>query len=324
METRASYVLVGSFVLALAATASIFVIWLAKIELDREPTQYVIHFRGSVTGLQIGSAARYRGVPIGSVTDIGIDPENIERIRVLIEVAEGTPVTEDTVATLGLQGITGVAFIQLSGGTQESRPLKPKIPGSLAVIPSQTSGLEQVLEKAPELFTKAVLIADRLSLLIDDKNLSAVRETLANLQNLTGVLADRSKTLDTVLVDTEKTLLGVREAAQSVDQLARQLNRDTKPVISGAGLAFKNLEGTLLDTRKMIRTFEKLSREMEKLVAENRLPIRDFTSGGMYELSQFIAEARVLVAALTRLMAQVERDPARFFFGDTQKGFEAK
>ena len=80
----------------------------------------------------------------------------------------------------------------------------------------------------------------------------------------------------------------------------------------------------MVDVRKAINGFNKVAVQLEGIVEENRGPLRDFSSGGLYELSQFIAEARVLISSLTRLSGQIERDPARFFFGDTQKGFEAK
>ena len=120
METRASYILVGSFVLGLIGAAFAFVVWLASVEFEEAPTRYVVYFEGSVTGLSIASAVRYRGVPVGSVTDIRIDPENIERIRVTVEISAETPVKTDTEAMLHLQGITGIAFIHLSGCTQQS------------------------------------------------------------------------------------------------------------------------------------------------------------------------------------------------------------
>jgi len=149
METRANYVLVGCFVLALIAAAFGFVIWLARIDLQHEPQTYLVYFSGSVSGLQIGSEVQYRGVPVGRLTDIRIDPQNIERIRVTLELNEGTPVKSDTYATLGLQGITGVAYIQLKGGTQNAPDLMAQGKDEYPVIPSRPSGLEQVLRERP-------------------------------------------------------------------------------------------------------------------------------------------------------------------------------
>ena len=75
---------------------------------------------------------------------------------------------------------------------------------------------------------------------------------------------------------------------------------------------------------QMAQAFERLANDLDRIVKDSGTPIRDFTSSGLYELSQFVSEARTLVASLTRLAYQLERDPARFLFGDQQKGFQAR
>jgi phospholipid/cholesterol/gamma-HCH transport system substrate-binding protein len=195
METRASYLLVGSFVLVLTAALIAVVIWLGGTEFDRKTARYMSYFTGDVTGLGVGNAVRYRGVPVGSVVDIAIDPKNVERVRVIMEVTETTPIKIDTVAQLALQGITGVAFIQLTGGTHKSAALKrPKGKAlqsaalkrpkgkALPVIASRKSVIQQVLSRLPTIIEKVLVVADRVTLLFDDKNITAVSKTLENLQ----------------------------------------------------------------------------------------------------------------------------------------------
>ena len=317
METRASYVVVGTFVLALIGGAFAFVIFLTRADFDTKPAPYHIYFTGSVTGLQVGSPVRYRGVPVGTVTDIRIDPSNVERVLVSTEITPGTPVKTDTVATIGLQGVTGVAYIQLTGGSKESAALSSSQKGSPAVIASRPSGIEQVLAKAPELLERAVAISERLALMLDDRNIKSVSDTLDNVSKLTGTLADRTEEINAVLADSRATFAALKDAATGIADLTTELKGKIGPISDGADAA-------VTDVRTAIKGFNRVAQEMENLVSENRGPIQDFSSGGLYELSQFIAEARVLVAALSRLSAQIERDPARFFFGDTQKGFEAK
>ena len=149
METRASYVIVGTFVLALIAAAFAIVIFLTRTTFEDTPKPYMSYFTGSVTGLQAGSPVRYRGVPVGTVTDIRIDPADVERVRVVMEILRATPIKTDTVATLGLQGLTGLAYIELAGGTRESQPLTPVGEAKIAVIESRASGIEQVWRKLP-------------------------------------------------------------------------------------------------------------------------------------------------------------------------------
>ena len=81
---------------------------------------------------------------------------------------------------------------------------------------------------------------------------------------------------------------------------------------------------TLNEIGVTVQSLQRTAAEIVKLVADTRTPLRDFSQTGLYELNQFLAEARVLIAALTRIAANLERDPARYLFGDQQKGFEAK
>lgn len=317
METRASYVVVGTFVLALVAAAFGVVLFLTRTSFEDTPRTYISYFTGSVTGLQVGSPVRYRGVPVGSVNDIRIDPTDVERVRVMMEIVQGTPIKTDTNSTLGLQGITGVAYIELTGGTRDSKPLTAVGDAKIPVIQSKSSGIQKVLASAPELFERAVGITERLALILDDKNVKSISVTLDNLSKLTGTLAGSGDQVDQLISDSQKTFAALREAADNVSELTEGLNSKLDPIADGA----KDIIG---DVQNAVRSFNKIAIQLELMVDENRDSIRDFSSGGLYELSQFIAEGRVLISALTRLSAQIERDPARFFFGDNQKGFEAK
>jgi phospholipid/cholesterol/gamma-HCH transport system substrate-binding protein len=317
METRASYVVVGTFVLALTAAAFGVVLFLTRTSFEDTPKPYMSYFTGSVTGLQVGSPVRYRGVPVGTVNDIRIDPTDVERVRVMMEIVQGTPIKTDTNSTLGLQGITGVAYIELTGGTRESKPLTAVGDAKVPVIPSKTSGIQQVLASAPELLERAVAITERLALILDDRNVKSISDTLENLSKLTGTLAGSSGQIEQVITDSQKTFAALREAADGIAELTGGLNSKIGPIADGA-------QDVVIDVQKAVRGFSRVAGQLELVVDENRDSIRDFSSGGLYELSQFIAEGRVLISALTRLSAQIERDPARFFFGDNQKGFEAK
>ena len=240
METRARYVLVGAFMLSLVGAALGFVVWLAKTDFEERPTPYVIYFRGSVTGLSVGSSVRYRGVGVGSVTEIRIDPANVEHIKVTIEVARETPVKSDTVATLGLQGVTGLAFVQLEGGMHDSNNLTPPPGQRIALIPSRASGIEQVLESAPALFQKAVILADRLTLALDDNNLRAVSESLENLRTVTTKLANRSDRLEAILVDGGEVVRGMRSTSENIGALSADLRKRTGPLVEDAHVAISD------------------------------------------------------------------------------------
>ncbi len=324
METRASYILVGSFVLAFVAGAFAIVTWFAKTEFDRKPAQYHVYFTESVTGLEVGSPVRYRGVAVGSVADIRIDLKNVERVRVTLEVAAETPIKQDTFASLGLQGITGAAYVQLGGGTQESATLVAKEGEPLPVIAAKASGLERLLTKAPELFEKAFVLVESLSALLDDRNRKAVADTLQNLQAVSQNLVASTGSFDQVLKEAGGAVTSLRVASERIQALASSMQDRVGPLADSTRDTMAELKVAIAGIRDTARSFTEVAKLLDKMIAENREPLRDFSGRGLYELSQFIAESRLLVADLTRLTVQIERGPARFFFGDAQKGFEAK
>src|SRR3546814_11905034 len=124
METRANYIAVGAFVLILFFGLIGLVLWVAEFRSQLAYNHYDIFFRGSVSGLKSGNPVSYRGVIVGEVAEVRIDPTNVEQIRVTVRIDENTPVKTDTRASLEMQGITGGSLVMLSGGTNKASRLK--------------------------------------------------------------------------------------------------------------------------------------------------------------------------------------------------------
>src|SRR5258708_39065766 len=112
METRANHLLIGSFVLVLIAAIVGFALWLGKVHVDRAFSYYRIYFDGAVTGLSRAGDVRFNGVPVGTVSQIKVDPEDPQKVRVIVEVDPDTPIRTDTVAVLEWQGLTGAPLVQ--------------------------------------------------------------------------------------------------------------------------------------------------------------------------------------------------------------------
>ena len=317
METRANNLLVGSFVLLILAGTTVFFLWLAKFQFDVEFTRYDVRFAGSVSGLRVGSSVELNGILVGEVIDIRIDREQVENVIVTIEVPSETPLREDTLASLQIKGLTGGVTIQLAGGTQDAPPLLPKPGEKRAVITSQASTLEQFLEDAPELLQSLQLLVGRASALLNEDNQASFAESLRNVSALTGALAARTDDIETLFGSAAQTMANLRDASDALKTTASTINTTvTRNEPQVAGL--------VADLRKSAKTMTRFSNELEALVAENREPLRDFTSEGLYELTNFLSEARALIDGLNRVTTQVERDPARFIFGNQQQGYETR
>ena len=339
METKANHLAVGSFVLATVAGLIFFVLWLGKAEIDREFDSYIIHFSGSVSGLNVASTVLYRGVRVGTVTDIRIDPNNSERVVVTIEVAKGTPIKEDAVAALEMQGITGLVNVQITGGAKDSALLEAGPSEALPVIASVPTVLEELFEDVPTLLARATELLDRAMLLLSDENLIAFTQSLANVQGLTADIADSSGDLKTLSDDVSTIAATIRDTAVEIDALVESLGARLPGLLDDASTVLGAAEGalatvdestgklgveaaaTLNQVRNTAAKLADTAEQLTLLVAENRASLKDFSGEGLYELSRFMVEARDLVASLTRISDRFESDPSGFLFGDTAQGY---
>ena len=309
--------IVGVVVLTLIAGLATFSAWLIKVDVDERATVYKIYFEGSVTGLQEGSQVQYRGIPVGRIIEIGIDPDNVERVRVVAEIDESTPITADTIATLELQGITGLAYVQLLGGTRDSALLVADEDEDMPVIAARRSALERVFESTPELLAQALEVVDGLSIFLNDENLEAVSATLANVETFSGALSDNSDNIGEVMVGMTETLSEIKKLGSDLRKVSDKLDDQ----LDGVG---GDLVKTLAELSTAASDLGGAARQLDGMVDDLREPLNDFSGTGLYELTNLVGESRALVAALTRITKEVERDPAGFLIGGSRRGFKAE
>lgn len=320
METRASYTLVGAFVLALLAALFVFVAWLAKIQFDRAIQDYYIFFGGTVTGLVEGSPVRYRGVTVGTVTDIRIDPGNVERVRVTIEVPEETPIKADAIASLEPVGVTGGVYVEIAGGSQEAPLLREGAEG-IPVIASRPSSIAEVLDQAPRLIENLIRISDNLNSFLGEENQRTFAATLANLASATAGASQTLQSADALVADLRRELQAVSKQAQA---LLANTNRTVETVGRDAGTISKELAKTAGELNRLTASLVTASDELGALVAENRAPIRDFTNDTLFELGALIVQLEDLATNLSRVTSRLERDPSELIFGGRTGGVEVK
>jgi phospholipid/cholesterol/gamma-HCH transport system substrate-binding protein len=319
MEVRASYLIVGAVVLTLLAALAAFSVWLVRADINRDVARYEIAFAGSVSGLQEGGQVLYRGIPVGHVAEIRIDPDNVETILVGVEIDRDTPIKEDTIATLELQGLTGIAYVQLRGGTQASARLDPDAEPPPRIL-SRGSTLERLFESTPELLTRAVAVVDRLSLLLTDENLEAVAGTLRNVEKVTATLADRSASIDTALAGAAAMTGTIQETSTEIKNLASDLRLLTGRVDQQVEGVSGDLVDTLTELEGAATALTGAAGQFGQILGELEQPVDAAT--GLYEFTQLIGETRLLVAALSRITKEFERDPAGFLIGRTIRGYE--
>jgi len=324
METRANYVAVGAFVLVLLIGLVGFLVWLGQVSLREQVDRYVVYFEGAVTGLQTGSAVRFRGIPVGQVRDIRLDPDNVERVRVEIQVQSDTPIPADSVASLELQGITGGVYVLISGGSRDAPMLAEVDDRRPPVIDSSPSALQTVLDTVPGVLQNVNRLLGSANALLSDDNQRALTESLVNVRTLTEVLADSA-------AETAATIETLGALATNADGMVSELRVDAARLSDRLDAAIAGLDGrteratveverTAASVRDLAGTYAAVGEELEELIAENRPYINDFAGTGLPEFTLMVVELRGLAETLTRVAEQIERAPARFLFGDSDRG----
>jgi len=333
METRASYTLVGAFVLVLMLGMAGFVIWLAKFDTTVRYTNYQILFTGSVAGLNVGSPVNYLGIPVGSVSSIEIDPFDPEKVRVVVQVNSTTPVKTDTVASLEQQGITGVAYVEIAAGSDSAADLEAPPGEAMATIQSKESALQALFNAAPEVLNSANELLQNANKLLDQKNREAITETLANLAKFSDELATHSASIGQIINDGRETFANIKQTTEQIKELSGDFKKSLDEITVNVNATITQLNSTLTTVDKaveksdpklaaMLDSFTQAANTANAIMSENRVAIRDFTDTGLYEFGQFIVDARALVSTLSQIAQQLERDPASFLLGGNQAGYQ--
>jgi len=300
MDSKVNFAAVGAFVIGLGALLVAATLWLAAGgQLHRQVDLYRAVSDESVAGLNVNAPVKYRGVDVGKVKDIRLVPDDPQRVQLTFAIERGTPVKTDTVATLSTQGLTGIAYVELSGGSARAPLLVSTVDGEPPLIvtrPSLSARLEQVL-------TRVLGSVDKTSRALDgvftEQNKQALNVALANIAAVTQTVADRRPSIALALRNTDRTMANaavasarmeatlarIDKAADSFDAMSRQVDRTA----AGAG-----------------ETVTAVGSDLQHLSAEVGPP-----------LETLMTELGTLSGSLRRLSEQTERNPKSLVFGKT-------
>jgi phospholipid/cholesterol/gamma-HCH transport system substrate-binding protein len=296
-----NYALVGGFVLLLGAVLIAGVLWLASGgAIQKQYDLYLAIEDESVAGLNLNAPVKYNGVDVGKVRDIQLNASNPARVNLLFAIERGTPVKEDTVAVLKTQGLTGIAYVELSGGAPGSPPLRAAAGSPYPVIrtkPSLGARLENVLTSV---LAKLDSTSNNINAILSDENRAAFTSALADIAAVAHTLAARKDAIDTGIADAAQTL---EHTAQATAQMASVLDR-----IGRGADAVENMSNEVIKTSVSTgETVDAIGVDVKRLGAET-LP----------ELERLLGELSVLTTSLRRLSEQTERDPRTLLFGGKQ------
>lgn len=232
METRANYAIVGFFTLVVIAAAFGFVYWMAEFGRGGPVAQLAIRIPGSANGLSVGSPVRFNGIAVGTVRSLFIDRDDPKFSVAFTEVRADAPVTTSTKAALEIQGLTGAAYIELSGGSasEENILAKAMDSGNTAVMVAEQSSVTNLLATADSILKRADgAIADLQGFIGDARD--PLTNTVRNAETFSKALADNADGIDkflqsvSALSDSVTTLSGRLDSTLSaVEDLVRAVD----------------------------------------------------------------------------------------------------
>lgn len=314
METRAHYAAVGAFVVIIVVVAIATILWLGGLQFGRELGTYYIFFKGSVAGLTRGSTVQYNGIPVGRVTDIRVDRDNLTQIQVTVDIDSNlVEIKTDARAYLETNILSGVATIQIRGGTQQAGLLEPESGHRYAVIKAGQSELDAVKSSLPELVGDLKQVSHNLNLLLDDRNRQAVADSLQNLRTFTAAFADHSQDIGVILDHTNAGILEFKSLMHDVDH-SYTMRGGLKDQVSQTLKDYDRVATNLTDT----------ARQLQAVVAENRPGLRNFVDTTLPGVDDLVNDVQRLADNLNQFVLQVQRDPTRLLFGDRRQGYQPR
>lgn len=296
MESRSHALMAGFFTIALITLATVFALWLGRDRIQRTP--YMIATKLSVAGLNLQAAVRYKGIKVGNVTDIDFDDKNPGQILLRIDVLPDTPVTPSTFATLGYQGVTGIAYVQLDEDANGTPALaKEKIQGRQQ-IPLRPGMMQNLEQRGMAILQQTEELSKRLNSMLDPDNRKSLTSAVDNI----GRAAAAWQTVPGKLEPTLDRLPALIEQAQ------------------GSAAAFKVFSA---DASRMSNNFNALANKLQAgdgtIVKLNQAA--DHISDGVTQealpaINALSREARGSMRSLTRAVENLNERPQSILFGN--------
>lgn len=299
MENKARYTIVGLFLILFTICLTVFLLWQARYSInDTKIVEYRVYTKESVSGLNVNSFVLYKGLDIGFVESLQIDPKNNEQIQIKLKITNPDVIKTDSYAIIQSQGITGNKSVEISGGSKDAKVLKP-LENDYAVIPLKTSFMDQITNDAKNITQKVNSALVKTNKLLNDQNLKNIEKLIGNLtktsHNFNELITSMNSVVNnnlqknlksieslTVRLDSvfeksvPKTLDGIDQFTANWSNLSIELNSFLQKDLKNLT---KNLNSSIEGTNNIEQTVNHLQNTMEQI--ENTLDGFNENGGNM-------------------------------------------
>ncbi|MBX3707621.1 MAG: MCE family protein [Pseudomonadales bacterium] len=315
METRANYVLIGAVTLAGAVVAVLFALWAGRYTASANWADYEIRFSQAVTGLSTGGAVQYNGITVGTVRELSLAPEDARQVIARIRIQADAPVREDTVARLQLSGLTGITFIQLSGGSPDSPPRRAAPGEEIPRIPAEESALDRLIGASEGIANSANEVLLRVIELLSEENTARISATLANLNDFTATLSAERGQLETALQSVAGASASAERTLAATERTVTELNRTLGAVNEELIVRLPDIGRDLAGSLERLAS---MTGRADRLLAENSDAFAALGPSGLGQLGPTLLELQRLLQDLSRLTRRIDRDPVQYLLGGSQ------
>ncbi|MBN2870715.1 MAG: MCE family protein [Campylobacterales bacterium] len=311
MESRFNYTFTGLFVVVFAMGLIAFAFWLGKYgqnELDYR--RFHVYITESVSGLSPEASVKFNGVDVGKVESIQINPRNSEEVELILKIKKETPIKTDSYAVLKFYGITGLAFIEIVGGSKDA-PLLIDNGQHSSVIPTRPSLITRLDESLSNVASKLSATLERTDRILNDRNIENIAQTLEHLRSVSAqidsyqgevkALLERTAALEANATDTLNTM---KEAAGSVQKTSDSVDA---LVQTKASSALDSLEKTSRESRALIRKFE-------ASLERGDYDLRSIASPTASELNELLLQSRTLTQEMEMTLRHLRESPSDLLF----------
>lgn len=316
MENKANYALIGVFVLfALAATLG-FILWLTGSQFDQQFDEYQVAFQGPVRGLSPGSEVRFNGIGVGEVTTIRLDRDDPNTVLALIRIDANTPVDTESYAQLEPLGLTGLNYLQIFAGGENSTLIRD-MSGMAAVprIEGRSDALSEIIEGGGSAVEQAQLALTQINKLFSDDAVADVHGILASVNRLAAELDVSDFDMDNVnglVTDTRMTMQNIGDLATAAQNTLAYADGVIQNDVS---VLMDRVQLTMNEVDSVLNAFEATAGNADELIIDSRDAVNRLSSSGLTDLEETVDAVRRLVLSLGRVADALEQSPLEFISG---------
>ena len=299
MYSKVNYTIVGLFVLLFGAAMVWFAFWLAKYGLDEDFDTYRLEMKESVAGLSLDANVKLHGVTVGTVSEIRINPQNIERVEILVKIKQGIPIKEDMVAHTQMFGVTGLLSIEIDGGTNSAKNLVPT-EEYIPLIQTKPSLLSKLSNSLGGLSEKLETLLAQSEKLLSDHNV----ETLGNILDNTEKITAKGEALE------DKVMVTLEEFRVSMDNINTKFTEATTD--------FKEMQKDFAEIKEATLPVIDTLRESGKNFNRVTLKVEKSIDRGDYNLKKIfepmLVDIEILLNQLNTMSQSLENNPSDLLF----------